>query len=196
MTTGRDDDLAGWALGLAREKLAAQVPRRWLHTEAAVVKARSLAPIVGPDAEVLVAAVALHDIGFSPDLELPDRSDFPLYDAARYLMSIDAPNRVVCLVANHVKGQYEGALRGYGHDMARFEIESSLVSDGQWYSCLTVGPDGQDVDFDQRVREWRVRYADDEVLQSFTDQALPELDAAVRRVQRMLVPTAVPGKDD
>jgi hypothetical protein len=181
-----DGGLARWAVELAERKLAVQVPRRWAHGQATVAKARALATALLPDSDLLVAAVALHDIGFSPDLELADRSTFPTYDAARYLMSVDAPRRLTCLVANHVLGHLEGELRGYAPQMAQFEIESSPVSDAQWYCCLTVGPDGQDMSFDQRVREWRIRYADDQALQRFTVEAIPELEAAATRVQDLL----------
>jgi hypothetical protein len=182
MATG-DGGMAGWAIALAEDKLAADVPRRWAHTHHCVERARAISGIVGPDADLLVTAVALHDIGFSPDLGLDAVSEFPLYDAVRYLVSIDAPRRVVCLVANHANARIEAPLRGYGEQMAAFEDEGGLVRDGLWYSCLTTGPDGQSLTFDQRVEEWLVRYADDPVMGPFTDAAVPELRAAVARVE-------------
>jgi hypothetical protein len=139
----------------------------------------------------LVAAVAVHDIGFSPDLGLepvgPQGAipgavgSFPLYDAVRYLESVGAPNRLVCLVANHCRGPLEGRLRGYPQ-MQNYPDEGGLVRDALWYSCLTSGPDGQDIGFTERVTEWRIRYADDPVMDIFTDEAVPMLGEAVERV--------------
>lgn len=174
-------ELAGWAEQLAEDKLGAQVPRRWTHTQHSVRRARSISPIVGEDAELLVAAVAVHDIGHSPDLGLDEVSSFPLYDAVRYLEGISAPERLVALVANHALGRLEGELRGYPQ-MAEYTDEGGLIRDGLWFSCLTVGPDGQVVSFDERVREWVVRYADDEVMGVFTPQAVPLLQESVDRV--------------
>jgi hypothetical protein len=180
-----------WAIQLAQDKLATQVPRRWAHTQHVVRKARTLAPILGEDAELLVAAAAVHDIGFSPDLgvapvepagAIPGAAPgFPLFDAARYLAGAGAPDRLVCLVANHACGPIEGDLRGYPQ-MHDYPDEGGLVRDGLWFSCLTIGPDGQDISFDDRVVEWLQRYSDDPVMGIFTERALPLLAAAVERV--------------
>jgi hypothetical protein len=171
-----------WAIGLAEELLATDVPRRWAHAQGAIRRARSVVGLTESDRELLVSAVALHDIGFSHRLGL-EPSGFPLYDSVRHLESIGAPRRLICLVANHANARVEGDLRGLGEQIARYEDEKTPVRDALWYSCLTAGPDGQPMDFESRVEEWLVRYADDPVMGTFTERSLPELRAAVDRVE-------------
>ncbi|HZZ47840.1 MAG TPA: phosphohydrolase [Pseudonocardia sp.] len=181
MTTATEG-CSEWAIGLAEKLLASDVPRRWTHVQGAVRRACSVSVLTEQDADLLVAAVALHDIGFSHRLGL-EPSGFPLYDAVRYLESIGAPRRLIGLVANHANAHVEGDLRGLGEQIARYEDEKSLVRDALWYSCLTAGPDGQPMDFDARVEEWLDRYAADPVMGTFTEMSLPELRAAIDRVE-------------
>jgi hypothetical protein len=171
-----------WAVSLAEDLLSSDLPRRWTHVQGAVERARSLHGVAGADADLLVSAVALHDIGFSPRLGF-ETSGFQLYDAVRYLESIDTPRRLVCLVANHANSRVEGELRGVGEEILRYEDERSLVRDALWYCCMTVGPDGQPMNFDDRVEEWLIRYSEDPVMGRFTEISLPELRAANERVE-------------
>jgi HD superfamily phosphodiesterase len=48
-------------------------------------RARSIAPILGQEAELLEAAAVLHAIGYSPDLA---KTGFHPLDGARYLRDI------------------------------------------------------------------------------------------------------------
>ena len=171
-----------WAMGLAEEMLASELPRRWAHALGAVRRARSVSGLTEADADLLVSAVALHDIGFSRRLGL-EPSGFQLYDSVRYLESIDAPWRLICLVANHANARVEGELRGLGEQIACYEDERTPVRDALWYSCLTAGPDGQPMNFDDRVEEWLVRYSTDPVMGTFTKLSLSELRAAIDRVE-------------
>ena len=75
-------NLADWAEDTARTILQTPLPRRWAHTLGVAAQARSLAPILGRDADLLTAAALLHDIGYAPDLI--DTGFHPL-DGARYL---------------------------------------------------------------------------------------------------------------
>ena len=60
--------LASWAEPLARARLQEPVPRRWAHSQGVAARARSLAPVLGADADLIEAAAWLHDIGCAPDL--------------------------------------------------------------------------------------------------------------------------------
>jgi HD domain len=64
----RMNTLASWAGQLAQDLLQEPLPRRWAHVQGAAARARSLAPVLGADAELLETAAWLHDIGYAPDL--------------------------------------------------------------------------------------------------------------------------------
>src|SRR5580765_3036148 len=42
------------------------LPRRWAHVQGVAARARSLAPVLGADADLLEAAAWLHDVGYAP----------------------------------------------------------------------------------------------------------------------------------
>jgi hypothetical protein len=64
--------LASWAQLLARALLQEPLPRRWAHVQGVAARARSLAPVLGADADLLEAAAWLHDIGYAPDSTPPE----------------------------------------------------------------------------------------------------------------------------
>ena len=74
--------LASWAGHLARALLQDPLPRRWAHVQGVAAQARSLAPVLGADADLLEAAAWLHDIGYSPGLAA---TGFHPLDGGRYL---------------------------------------------------------------------------------------------------------------
>ena len=53
---GRMNTLASWAEHLAQALLQEPLPRRWAHVQGVAARARSLAPVLGPDADLLEAA--------------------------------------------------------------------------------------------------------------------------------------------
>lgn len=78
-------------------------------------RARTIASIVGEDAELLEAAAVLHDIGYSPDLA---KTGFHPLDGARYLRDVaDADQRVVHLVAHHSCAWMEAEARGLREEL-------------------------------------------------------------------------------
>ena len=50
------DTLAPWAGQLALELLQESLPRRWAHVQGVAARARSLAPVLGADTDLLKAA--------------------------------------------------------------------------------------------------------------------------------------------
>ena len=64
----RMNALASWAQQCARELLQQSLPRRWAHVQGVAGRTRSLAPVLGADADLLEAAAWLHDIGYAPAL--------------------------------------------------------------------------------------------------------------------------------
>jgi len=164
---------------LAREYLAADLPRRWTHVQAVAARAKELGGVVAADRKVLVSAAWLHDIGYAPGLV--DTGFHPL-DGARFLRSRGLPDRVVRLVAHHTCAVVEAEERGLAELLLReFEREVSATADLLWYCDLTTGPDGELVAVDERLAEIRGRYGPGDVVTRFIERATPELLAAAAR---------------
>jgi hypothetical protein len=172
--------LATWAVALAERMLSAEFPRRWRHDLGAVAKARIAAHVVGDDADLLVAAAALHDLGHAP--QLADTGFGPL-DAARYLRREGAPDRLVALVANNAGGSAEAAMRGLVREYESFPDEGSLVTDALWWACLTTGSDGSEVTVQDRIAGWATSYAGDDIVAKWAANVAPTLIAAVERTR-------------
>lgn len=88
------------------------------------------------------------------------------------------------MVAYHSCAVFEASERGLSEDLIRdFDDEQSSVTDALWYSDMTTGPDGQDLDGLARLSEVRERYGPDDVVTRFWARAEPVLMAAVQRAQ-------------
>ncbi len=86
---------------IASELLREPLPRRWAHSQGVVVAARGLASAFGEDADVLIAAAWLHDIGYAPVLADQGTGFHPL-DGARHLRDALNADGLLCrLVAHH-----------------------------------------------------------------------------------------------
>ncbi len=164
---------------LARDYLAAELPRRWMHVQAVAARAVELGGAVAEDRDVLVSAAWLHDIGYAPGLV--DTGFHPL-DGARFLRRRGFPDRVVRLVAHHTGAVVEAEERGLaGLLVGEFEREVSATADLLWYCDLTTGPDGERVAVEERLAEIRDRYGPGDVVTRFIERATPELLAAAAR---------------
>ena len=107
---GRMNTLASWAQQLARALLQEPLPRRWAHVQGVAARARSLAPVLGADADLLEAAAWLHDIGYAPDLAVTGLHQL---DGARYLRDTQHADAMLCrLVAHHSCAIIEASERG------------------------------------------------------------------------------------
>ena len=174
--------LVSWAYELAERALALELPRRWAHVQGVARKAQTLAVAVGEDAALLEAAAILHDIGYASALA---RTGFHPLDGAYFLREVDAPDRLVCLVAHHSCAIREARIRGLEGDLGSFHDEGSPVRDALWFCDLTTTPDGSPTSFSERVGEIRHRYGPESLVTAFIDDAEPELRAAVLRTQRL-----------
>lgn len=139
---------------------------------------------MAPDAELLEAAAVLHDVGYAPDLAT---SGFHPLDGARFLQMVDAPKRLVDLIAHHSYALLEARMRGLEHDLAAFDDEGpSVVRDALWYCDITTTPDGDATTGPQRIAEIKERYGPDSLVTQFITEASPELLAAVNRTENRL----------
>jgi hypothetical protein len=178
-------DLADWAEGTARTILQTPLPRRWAHTQGVAEQARTLELILGNDADLLVAAAWLHDIGYAPDLV--DTGFHPL-DGARYLGDTSQADELLCrLVAHHSYAVIEAAQRRLDGVLLReFVPVGGELADALIYCDLTTGPDGQRMSVEQRLAEIRSRYMPDDPVSRALACSAPELTGAVYRVRRRL----------
>lgn len=178
----------GDAPDIARRLLADELPRRWGHVQAVAAKAEGLRVVLGDDADLLVTAAWLHDIGY-PD-PVKDSGFHPL-DGAHYLQSLGADPRLCRLVANHSGAKYEAPLRGLSDELAEFPDEQSLARDGLWYCDMTTSPVGQPVTFDERLAEIRQRYGPDHTVPRGITAAAEEIRSAIAAVQAAAEPHGV-----
>ena len=132
--------LSDWAREQAERRLGL-LGRRWAHSWAVAERAQAVAGVLTPeDADVLVAAAYLHDIGYAPALAM---EGFHPLDGARWLAD-QGYERLAGLVAHHSGAKYEAALRGLAAELAAYREENSLVAAALAYCDLTTGPAGGD----------------------------------------------------
>jgi hypothetical protein len=104
-------------------------------------------------------------------------------DGARFLREEGAPARVVDLVALHSAAATEAEEVGLAAELAEFADERSLTRDLLWYVDMTTGPDGQRMEFADRMAEVRERYDPDHYVNRALDVGLDERAAAVSRAR-------------
>lgn len=166
------------------ESLLPPLGNRWLHTQAVAARAQEISAAVPlEDRELLVAAAWLHDLGYAPELQ---ETGFHPLDGARYLESLGAPRRLVCLVAHHSGAVFEAEQRDLAAALAQYEREDGPVLDALICADMTTGPAGQSFDFDERMDEILVRYAPGSEVHTSITNARPYLGAAVERVRDRL----------
>lgn len=136
---------------------------------------------MGSDADLLVAAAWLHDVGYTPSIAV---SGFHPLDGARYLASLNACGRLCALVANHSGAYHESLLLNLAVELSEFPDEKSLARDGLWYADMTTSPDGLPVTFDQRFAELQSRYGVNHRVPIAIGHAADEIRRAISRVKR------------
>ena len=176
---------AHWAAELARNLLELPLPRRWAHVHGVAAQARSLAPMLGDDADLLEAAAWLHDIGYLP--ELADTGFHPL-DGARYLRDVEHADQALCrLVANHSCAIIEAEERGLaGVLSSEFPFPDPKLNDALAYCDMTTTPTGDVVNVHDRLSEIVERYGPNDVVTRFIRKAEPQLVSSVVRTDQRL----------
>ncbi|MFI5754652.1 HD domain-containing protein [Streptomyces sp. NPDC051569] len=174
-------ELTEWAYPLAESLLAEPLPRRWNHSQGVAERARTIASILGLDAELLEAAAVLHDIGYAPDLA---KTGFHPLDGARYLRDIaHADERLVRLVAHHSCAWMEAEARGVREELeSEFPREKAELTDALCYCDMNTTPDGAPTNPVDRVNEIAGRYGPDSLIGTFIRRAEPEILASTARV--------------
>lgn len=161
------------------EQLVSPLGRRWAHVQAVAARASDLVGAVQPDqAEYLVAAAWLHDIGYAPEIGL---TKFHPLDGARHLQNLGWPADVVNLVAHHSGARFEAAERGMSEQLNEFPFIDNPVLDALVTADLTTGPGGERLTYDERIAEILNRYPVTDPVHRTWVKAAPILEEAVRR---------------
>jgi hypothetical protein len=173
------------ARDLARRLLADPLPRRWTHSQGVGNKAEHVAHLVGEDAQALVCAAWLHDVGYSPDVAATGMHQL---DGARYLRDIAGADDLVCrLVAHHSFSFIEARNRGLSDQLTdEFPAVDDLVSDALTYADMTTSPDGEPVGVEHRLREIIARYGDGDLVAVSIREARSRIVESVRVVTALL----------
>jgi predicted hydrolase (HD superfamily) len=172
---------ATWAEGLARALLEVPLPRRWAHVQGVAARARSIAPTLGPDADLLESAAWVHDIGYLPELA---GTGLHQLDGARYLRDVhNADQTLCCLVAHHSCAAVEADERGLARVLyTEFETAPQMLADALTFCDMTTSPDGMHVHVDQRLAEIHDRYGPAHLVSRSIRRATPMILDAVGAV--------------
>jgi hypothetical protein len=143
--------------------------------------ARTLAPVLGRDGDLLTAAAWLHDIGYAPEVAA---TGFHPLDGARHLRDAEGAGSVLCrLVAHHSCAINEATERGLAGEMSReFRPARRDLAEALTYCDLTTSPDGRRITVERRLAEIRSRYGTDHLVTRTIGRSEPQLTSAVRRV--------------
>jgi putative nucleotidyltransferase with HDIG domain len=161
------------------ERLVSPLGRRWSHVQAVAARAGELAGAVQPNqADRLIAAAWLHDIGYAPEI---GRTKFHPLDGARHLRDLGWPADVVNLVAHHSGARFEAAERGLSAQLSEFPFADNPVLDALVTADLTTGPGGERLTYDERIAEILKRYPVTDPVHRTWVKAAPILKEAVRR---------------
>ena len=173
--------LASWAGQLAQVLLQESLPRRWAHVQGVAARARSLAPVLGADADLLEAAAWLHDIGYLPELAATGLHGL---DGARYLRDAEHADPMLCrLVAHHSCAVIEAEERGLAAVLRReFDAPPQPLADALTCCDMTTSPDGEHVHVDRRLAEIHDRYGSGHLVSRSIRRATPMILQAVGQV--------------
>jgi len=178
---GRMNTLAPWAQQLARALLQQPLPRRWTHVQGVAARTRTLAPVLGADADLLEAAAWLHDIGYAPRLATTGLHQL---DGARYLRDAQHADDMLCrLVAHHSCAIIEADERGLA-DVLSSEFDPAPYVLASVLTCcdMTTSPDGEIVPVERRLAEIHDRYGPGHLVSRSIQRATPMILRAIEQV--------------
>ncbi|MGT2424799.1 HD domain-containing protein [Amnibacterium kyonggiense] len=161
--------------------------QRWHHTQAVAARAAQAAHLFRPEeADVLVAAAWLHDVGYAPRL---DRHGFHPVDGAEHVRTRLGWPAVAGLIAQHSGARFVARVRGLGHLMRPFadsRFWSGPVADALTWADQTIAPDGRPVTVEERIEEMLRRHGPESPNARSNGERAPALIAAVRETERRL----------
>ncbi|HSO03553.1 MAG TPA: HD domain-containing protein [Candidatus Limnocylindrales bacterium] len=142
---------------LSRELLGSE-GTRLAHVRTAGFVASRLAVLFDPEeAELLVAAATLHDIGYSPRIA---HTGFHPLDGGVFLRAEGYPDRLARLVANHSLAVLTADEHGIHNLVEQFPREDGLLPDALAYADMHSAPDGQIIPVERRLADITRRHDD------------------------------------
>jgi HD domain len=182
------DTLASWAQQRARALLQEPLARRWAHVQGVAGRARSLAAVLGADADLLEAAAWVHDIGYAPGLATTGLHQL---DGARYLRDAQHADAMLCrLVAHHSCAIIEAGERGLADALgSEFDPAPDVLASVLTYCDMTTSPDGELVPVEQRLAEIDDRYGPGHLVSRSIQRATPTILRAVEQVHQRAAQT-------
>jgi len=170
------------------QTLLGERTERWRHTVGVARRAEDLAAILdggrdGIDADALIAAAWLHDIGYADAVR--DSGFHPL-DGARHLDRLRWPRRLSALVAHHSDARSVARARGLHEELSTYHREESPVADALTYADQTVGPAGRRMSITERLADMLHRHGPDSPNAAVHHLREPNLRAVADRVERRL----------
>lgn len=176
-------DVVQQAEALAAARLG-ELPRRWSHVQGVAGVASSVAQRLDPgNADAIVAAAWLHDVGYSRNLAA---TGFHPIDGANFARDAGLPELVVSLIAYHSGAAVEADERGLSAELRRIAPPPGDVLDVLTFADMTTSPDGDSVSATERVGEILSRYKEDDPVFAAVSRSGPDLLAAVDRVRERL----------
>lgn len=156
-----------------------------MHSLGVGRKAESIADLLGEDADLLVSAAYLHDIGYAPSVAA---TGFHPLDGARYLRDVvGADARLCSLVAYHSCAHIEARNRGVGDELrAEFEPVGGVLADALTFCDMTTTPDGKPTDVEARLAEILSRYGEGDLVAESMSEASPSIVSAARKVSGLI----------
>lgn len=147
--------------------------------------AERVAHVVGEDADRLICAAWLHDIGYAPALV---ESGFHPLDGARYLREVEHADERLCrLVAHHSYAAIEARRRGLAKELeGEFPPVDGLVADALTYCDMTTSPDGVPVEVETRLAEIASRYGEGDLVTESIREAEPRIAESERTVRALV----------
>jgi hypothetical protein len=182
VSSGEVESERVWAEQVSRRLLE---PRgaRWRHTQGVVERVREAGRVLADgEADVLIAAAYLHDVGYAP--ELRETAFHPL-DGARFLRKCGR-ERLAGLVAYHCGAEEEARERGLHGELVEFVDERSWLSRTLTYCDLTTDPEGRRVVPSERLAEIRERYGPEAPETRALARSTPALLHDVRMIELKL----------
>jgi len=148
-------------------------------------KAESIADLLGEDADLLISAAYLHDIGYAPSVAVVG---FHPLDGARYLRDVVGAEAPLCsLVAHHSCADIEARHRGLADELStEFELVVGTLADALTFCDMTTTPDGKPTDVDARLAEILSRYGEGHPVAESISEASPSIVRAVRTVSLLI----------
>jgi hypothetical protein len=185
---GLMNTLAPWAQQIARVLLQPALPRRWAHVQGVADRARSLAPVLGADADLPEAAAWLHDIGYAPSLATTGMHQL---DGARYLRDAQHADAMLCrLVAHHSCAIIEAGERGLADILSdEFDPAPDVLASVLTYCDMTTSPDGEPVPVEKRLADIHDRYGPGHLVSRSIQRATPMILCAVEQVHHRAAQT-------